>query len=262
MASEYFGLRGKLVKQYQQILNGLGADLKVNGRWNKKTEAAFNQYRDRFLEAIGAKPWPVGPNPYQLMDVEERTDEQHLDEARRAYGDMNAGEIEALERGARARQAAIESQLGALEPETERLKAQLAEHYAAQRQTLSDAALSRGLGRSSYLTDQLSGSQQRETADARAVSADASARRQALEGQMGQVGGDLAQSTARLVAERERKILSAIDEYRRLERDRADQALKYNNEQLERHLSAQEQRRQFEEQLRQQFTIARMKKRR
>ena len=44
MASEYFGLKGNLVKRYQELLNSLGANLKVNGKWNKKTEEAFNQY--------------------------------------------------------------------------------------------------------------------------------------------------------------------------------------------------------------------------
>lgn len=261
MASEYYGLKGKLVKQYQQILNGLGANIKVNGKWNKKTEAAFNQYRDQLLEEIGVKQKEPEANPYQTMDHAARTDEQLSTQAQNAYGAYNAAEIEALERGARDQQASIQGQMDGLEPEYQQKLASLAQQYGTQRQTLSDAALSRGLGRSSYVTDQLAGSQKREMADANQLASDTEARKRQLQSSMAQVAGDLAQSTSRLLGEREQKILSAIDEYRKADRDQANQALTYNNSLAQQHRSETEQTRQFEKELQQAMTIARMKKR-
>ncbi len=260
MASEYFGLKGKLVKEYQQVLNGLGANVKVNGKWNKKTEAAFNQYRDQFLEAIGVKIKEAEANPYQMMDYATRSDEELSHAAQNAYGSLYAGEIEALERGARDQQAALQGQIDALEPEYQQKLGQLAEQYATQRQALSDQALSRGLGRSSYVTDLFSGSQKREMSDGQALASATEARKRSLTDSMTKVTGDLAHSTSRLLGERESKILSAIDEYRKGESDKSNQALQYNNTLLAQHRTQTEQTRQFEQQLKQAMTIARMKK--
>jgi hypothetical protein len=47
MAGKYFGTKGDAVLQMQKQLNALGAGLKEDGIWGKKTEAAYNRLSGR-----------------------------------------------------------------------------------------------------------------------------------------------------------------------------------------------------------------------
>ncbi|MEG1191939.1 MAG: hypothetical protein RSG50_01800 [Clostridia bacterium] len=254
MASEFYGLKGKLVREYQEVLRSLGANIKVNGKWNKKTEAAFNQYRDQFLEAIGMKT--PEPTDYQKMAFTPRDEAQLREAAQNKYGALYDGEIESLNRGARDKAQALEGQIAQLEPAFQNQLEGLKGQYKAQRQGLSDEALSRGLGRSSYVTDQISGSQQREIDQASVLAGEKEKARQALAGSITQLGGDLHKSTARLKGEREKSILAAIDEYRSADQNKALEAMKYNNDLSEKLAREQTERERFERELRQQLRLA------
>lgn len=254
LASEFYGLKGKLVREYQEVLRSLGANIKVNGKWNKKTEAAFNQYRDQFLEAIGMKT--PEPTDYQKMAFTPRDEAQLREAAQNKYGALYDGEIESLNRGARDKAQALEGQIAQLEPAYQNQLEGLKGQYKAQRQGLSDEALSRGLGRSSYVTDQISGSQQREIDQASVLAGEKEKARQALAGSITQLGGDLHKSTARLKGEREKSILAAIDEYRSADQNKALEAMKYNNDLSEKLAREQTERERFERELRQQLRLA------
>lgn len=257
MASEYFGLKGKLVRYYQEVLNSLGANIKINGKWGKKTENAFNAYRDLFLETIGAKE--SEGNPYAKMEFTPRTEEALQRAAENRHGASYDAQIEDVERAAQDEQDRLMAQMAALEPELEARSQSLADQYAKQRQTLSDEALSRGLGRSSYVTDQIAGSQKRETADAMTLAADTTSRKRTLEDSLFKEQQNAAQSAARLQAQRERSILAAIDEYRAADQQQALSAQKYNNELDEKYRKEQEDRRQFQLELANRLRLKRMK---
>lgn len=230
MASQFYGMKGNLIKEYQRILNSFGANLKVNGKWNEKTEMAYLKYMDQFNRAIGLTVETPEAEQYEPYNFTPRTEEELRATAENTYGSLYGSEIEAIQRNAQAAENDRLAQIEALEPAYQKKQADLSAQYAQQRQTLSDEALSRGLGRSSYVTDQLSGSQKREMSDSQALMDEKEAKLASLQREIEQLRADASASTSRLLGERERSILSAIDQYRAQDAQTAQDALKYNNQ--------------------------------
>ena len=81
------------------------------------------------------------------------------------YGAAYDEKLRAAEKSANARAASTQAMIEALTPLYEQQLASLSQQYHSGREYLSNQALSRGLGRSTYLTDQLAGSVSRQRAD-------------------------------------------------------------------------------------------------
>ncbi|NLG25048.1 MAG: hypothetical protein GX558_06805 [Clostridiales bacterium] len=248
MASQYYGLKGNLVKKYQKMLNSLGANLKVDGVWGKLTESAYNRYMDSFQNLLNPQP-EEEEAPLARIDFAPRTDEELRSQAENRYGSLYEADIAAAQSSAAAGQAALTRLIDALEPALRAQLADLAARYAAARQSLSDQALSRGLGRSSYLIDQLSGSQISELDAGQQLQRQAQSRETELQDQIGALLSDLNATTSRLTGERERAIASAIDAYRQDDQNSALEALKYNNQLTQAERDRAEEIRQFEQEL-------------
>ena len=257
MASQYYGRKGSTVKEYQRMLNSLGAGLAVDGIWGPKTEAAYNKYYKQFKalkNAPAAQSEPPAPpaeadSPIKAMDYAPRTDEDLRRIAENLYGSQYAGQLEDLERSARGNEQRLRDLIDSLDPRLERQLVALITQYEGARQQLSDQALSRGLGRSSYLTDQLTGNFNNQLDMQRQLQQDNERGKLKLEREIAQLLADLDTSKARLSADRERSISSAIDGYREQDQKLASDALKYNNSLAQREQERLEQIRQFEENL-------------
>jgi len=255
MASQYYGRKGSAVKEYQRMLNSLGAKLSVDGVWGPKTEAAYNKYYSQFKALLNPAPkldpGPATPaeNPIKQMEHTTRTDEELRQLAENLYGSAYARQLEDAERNARGGEERLREILDSLDPNLERQLMALVSGYENSRQLLSDQALSRGLARSSYLTDQLAGSFDSQMSMQQQLQRDSDGNRVKLEREIAQLLADFDATKARLGADRESSILSAMNDYRDQDQKLAAEALKYNNTLAQREQDRLEQIRQFEESL-------------
>ena len=233
MASQYYGLRGSRVKEYQRYLNSLGAGLAVDGTWGPRTERAYNRFMDEFNEMLYGpqrqeEPEQAAPSPEEIRFT-PRTEEALRAEAEAQYAPAYDAEMRRAEqetgRATRSRQALID----ALTPMYEEQMAALAKEYARDRENLSNQALSRGLGRSSYLMDQLSGSQAGERQAQQNLLKQRNSRQAALEDEIESLLGDLDAQRSSLTAQREQDILRAIEKGRAEDLSAQNEATRYNN---------------------------------
>lgn len=252
MASQYYGLRGSLVKDYQQKLNSLGANLKVDGIWGKKTERAYNLLMDEFNDLVygrAAEEETEEQPEWETYAFTPRTEEQLREQAEMAYGAAYDDRLRAAEKSARERAASTQAMIEALTPLYERQLAELAREYEGGREYLSNQALSRGLGRSSYLTDQLAGSLNQQRADERTLLGQMNSRQAALQDQLQQLNSDLDEQRSQIASQREAAIWQAIESGRSADQQQQFKALEYNNSLLKDSRDFAEKQRQFDEEL-------------
>ncbi|MDD7413307.1 MAG: hypothetical protein PUK86_08820 [bacterium] len=253
MASQYYGLRGSLVKDYQQKLNSLGANLQVDGIWGKKTERAYNLFMDEFNDLVNGRTQDEEPEEelptQQAYEFTPRTEQQLADYAEKMYGAAYDERLRAAEKSANARAASTQAMIEALTPLYEQQLASLSQQYHSGREYLSNQALSRGLGRSTYLTDQLAGSVSRQRADENTLLSQMNSRQSALQDQIRQLYSDLDDQRASITGQREQAIWEAIENGRRQDQEQQFKALQYNNSLIKDARDYAEKQRQFEEEL-------------
>ena len=135
--------------QVQTILKNLGANLGsagVDGKWGAYTQAAYNQYKDQVDAALaggstggsyGGYSYSTGGSKYTAPTINYtgRTLDEMLAEANGLIGGEYDTQLRTAKQGYEANQQT------------------LAKAYANTRKTTQDSAVSRGMGRSSYLTD-------------------------------------------------------------------------------------------------------------
>lgn len=135
--------------QVQTILKDLGANLGsagVDGKWGAYTQAAYNQYKDQVDAALaggstggsyGGYNYSAGGSKYTAPTINYtgRTLDEMLAEANGLIGGEYDTQLRTAKQGYEANQQT------------------LAKAYANTRKTTQDSAVSRGMGRSSYLTD-------------------------------------------------------------------------------------------------------------
>ena len=244
MASQYYGLKGSLVRDYQQKLNSLGANLRVDGVWGKKTERAYNLLMDEFNDLVYGRTQEEEPEEQlpaqQAYEFTPRTERQLTD-----YDEK----LRAAEKSANARAASTQAMIAALTPLYEQQLASLSQQYHSGREYLSNQALSRGLGRSTYLTDQLAGSVNRQRADEANLLSQMNSRQSALQDQIRQLYSDLDDQRASIAGQREQAIWEAIENGRRQDQEQQFKALQYNNSLIKDARDYAEKQRQFEEEL-------------
>lgn len=254
MASQYYGLRGSLVKDYQQKLNSLGAQLQVDGIWGKKTERAYNLFMDEFNDLVYGKTQEEEEEQaeqptQQAYQFTPRSEQELTEYAQRLYSTAYDEKLKAAEKSTQARVQSTQALLEALTPLYEQQLASLKQEYESGREYLANQALSRGLGRSSYLTDQLAGSLNQQRADEMTLRSEKNSRQQALQSQISQLYGELDEQRNQLTSQREQAIWQAIENGRREDQEQQFEALKYNNSLIRDARDYAENQRQFEEEL-------------
>ena len=146
--------------QVQTILKNLGANLGsagVDGKWGAYTQAAYNQYKDQVDAALaggstggsyGGYSYSAGGSKYTAPTINYtgRTLDEMLAEANGLIGGEYDTQLRTAKQGYEANQQA------------------LAKAYENTRKTTQDSAVSRGMGRSSYLTDAIANVGLQETA--------------------------------------------------------------------------------------------------
>ena len=253
MASQYYGLRGSLVKDYQQKLNSLGANLQVDGIWGKKTERAYNLFMDEFNDLVYGRVQEEEPEQerptQQAYEFTPRSERELAETAEKLYGATYDEKLRAAEKSTNARAASTQAMIEALTPLYEQQLESLRQQYTGGREYLSNQALSRGLGRSTYLTDQLAGSVKQQRADESALLGQMNSRQSALQDQIRQLYSDLDDQRSLLSSQREQAIWQAIENGRREDQEQQFKALQYNNSLLKDARDYAEKQRQFNEEL-------------
>ena len=146
MASYNKNIDSGYTTQVQSILQGLGADLGsagVDGKWGAYTDAAYNKYKDQVDAALaggsggGGYYMGGGSTSYSAPTINytPRTLDELMAEAQGLIGGEYDAQLLAAKQGYEASQQS------------------LAKAYENTRKTTQDSAVSRGMGRSSYLTD-------------------------------------------------------------------------------------------------------------
>lgn len=145
--------------QVQTILKNLGANLGsagVDGKWGAYTQAAYNQYKDQVDAALAGGSTGGGYGGFGFsggggytaptINYTGRTLDEMLAEANGLIGGEYDTQLRTAKQGYEANQQA------------------LTKAYENTRKTTQDSAVSRGMGRSSYLTDAIANVGLQETA--------------------------------------------------------------------------------------------------
>ena len=145
--------------QVQTILKNLGANLGsagVDGKWGAYTQAAYNQYKDQVDAALAGGSTGGGYGGFGFsggggytaptINYTGRTLDEMLAEANGLIGGEYDTQLRTAKQGYEANQQT------------------LAKAYENTRKTTQDSAVSRGMGRSSYLTDAIANVGLQETA--------------------------------------------------------------------------------------------------
>lgn len=145
MASYDKSYSSDYTKQVQSALKSLGADLGsagVDGKWGAYTNAAYNQYKDQVDAMIGSSGGysysyssPSSSYTAPTINYTGRTLDEMLAEANGLIGGEYDTQLRTAKQGYEANQQT------------------LAKSYENTRKNTQDSAVSRGMGRSSYLTD-------------------------------------------------------------------------------------------------------------
>ena len=163
--SRYYNSRGDDVRRYQQYLNGLGASLKVDGIWGKKTEAAYDRYRDEFDRWLGARGGGFDSggvdsdslaallSAFRLPSYQEQTEAQLRQAASAQYAPRYNAEAEALRAQNARNQQALAQRQTALDAEQAQQAAATRAQYEQNAAALQRMLTARGMGRSTYAGD-------------------------------------------------------------------------------------------------------------
>ena len=159
MASYDKSMDSAYTTQVQTILKNLGANLGsagVDGKWGAYTQAAYNQYKDQVDAALagGSTGGSYGGFGFSsgggysapTINYTGRTLDEMLAEANGLIGGEYDTQLRTAKQGYEANQQA------------------LTKAYENTRKTTQDSAVSRGMGRSSYLTDAIANVGLQETA--------------------------------------------------------------------------------------------------
>jgi len=157
------------VRTLQNDLNKKGAGLTVDGIWGPKTDSAYRRYitgtaaestdyLSGLSELLNQKKTASYDNPYakELLElITPKDDAEYRRQAEAALtGDVN-DQLEALAQDMETNNRSYEKSRRDLKEQAEISRRQLDADYAAARADVETAALRRGMGRSSYLTDNL-----------------------------------------------------------------------------------------------------------
>ncbi len=158
------------VKNLQQQLNAQGAGLSVDGIWGPKTDAAYRRYNStpptgssgdylaQLNQLLQKKQNATYDNPYtqQLLElIKPKDDATYRKQAEAALRPGLNAQLEALSQSMEEANQGYERNKAELQRQAEASRQQLGSEYATLRGDLETAALRRGMGRSSYLTDNL-----------------------------------------------------------------------------------------------------------
>lgn len=152
MASYNKNIDSGFTTQVQGILQGLGADLGaggVDGKWGAYTDAAYNQYKDQVDAALAGNGGNGTFTGY--YDLTGHTHGGSYSAPTINYTPRTLDELMAEAQGLIGGE--YDAQLLAAKQGYEASQQSLAKAYEGTRKTTQDSAVSRGMGRSSYLTD-------------------------------------------------------------------------------------------------------------
>lgn len=182
--------------------------------------------------SAAAIPTPAVTPPAQtpLPVIAQRNHQQLMQAAQAQLSGRYQLEQQQAQQSAAQQQQALEQLLQQLLPAYQQQLSQLGQQYQRERQDLSDAALSRGMGRSSYLLDQLGASGARETQHQQALDTQRAQREAQLGAQLMQVQTHLRDTLARLGLQQQDALADAINTLRRQDQQGAQDALRYNND--------------------------------
>lgn len=173
------------VRALQSDLNKKGAGLTVDGVWGPATDSAYKKYMTgaaststdylaQLRDLLNARQSETYENPYAktLMElITPKSDEAYRQQAEAALtGDVNR-QLETLAQDLETRQQSYENNKREAQQQAEASRQQLEADYAQARSDLETAALRRGMGRSSYLTDNLAYLARQQAGDQAAVDA-------------------------------------------------------------------------------------------
>ncbi len=153
------------------------------------------------------------------------------------------------EKQTKKREDEYKQSLTKLDPTYERLGADIERQYEQKRQTVADAAMARGFGRSSYVTDVLGQAHEQQMT---ALGELARRKQDEVDGIAAKIEtlyDDLMDNQSRLSSAKQNKILSTIDQLRLEQNARELEVMKYNADMAMREQQLQMQREQFDAQM-------------
>lgn len=267
--SSYYGSTGSSVKQMQTQLNGMGAGLKVDGVWGPLTEAAYQKFMS--APATGASgayssaqssAYSASPNTsalfnmpsYTPLQVKLATDDELLAQSKNLIGAQYDLLLDNERRKTEETNLLLQQSIERLGPQYEARLEALRDAFDTSRQQVNDQALSRGMGRSSHVMNQISKTYDQQRAQEDNALSYHQAQVNGINEQMDLLKRQLLDTENTLSAAREKDILRQL-EVLRGERDRQMlEVQRYNNElqvkQMEANMRAQELAMRYEQQMR------------
>lgn len=148
------------------------------------------------------------------------TEEELRQMAQNQYAAGYENRLAELEQASKKQEEAYRRQLASLEPQYDKRAEEIAANLSLRKKELSDAALSRGFGRSSYVTDMLSKAHDDAALSLENLRLEQQKNAAALLMRIDELYDELYAQQGRLTQEKEQKILSQIDLLRREQEQR------------------------------------------
>ncbi len=158
-------------------------------------------------------------------------------------------QIAAYQRQAAKQEAAYRQSLEGLDPAYAKLGRQVERQFELKRQDVSDAAMARGFGRSSYVTDVIGQTHDQQYAQLEELAARKQQEADGIAGKIEALYDDLMENQSRLSTAKQNKILSTIDQLRLEQSAREMEVMQYNADMAMRERQLEQQWRQFEAQM-------------
>lgn len=164
----------------------------------------------------------------QYLSYTPMSDEEISEIAKRRISGAYDEQADLYQRQTDKKAAGYQSKIDKLEPEYSLKAAQVEEQYGQKRQNVSDEALARGFGRSSYVTDVLARTHDQQMSALSELSRQKAAEAENITAQIDALYDELFDNQAKLTTAKQNKLLSTIDQLRGEQAQREQEVLKYN----------------------------------
>lgn len=220
--SKYYGSKGNSVISIQKQLNKLGANLDVDGIWGKKTEAAYNSYKN-YLGTSDPS------STLNMMKYTPPTDKQIKSSAQQKADSEYDWQISQKKDSAAYDKYLLEQKKGEASNTYDSKEKALQKAYAKTRKKLAEDTLSRGMGRSSYAKDVQNEANLAQSSDTLALREELSNDIKNIDDKIGKIELELLQSTEKLSKKKQDAMLKTISDLQTERQNTITKVIEYNN---------------------------------
>ena len=225
--SQYYGNKGTSVKDWQKKLNAMGAGLNVDGVWGDKTEAAYQSLVGS--SGAGVNSASSGTS-VQYVTPNVMSDEQLRQIAGLTGKESYELQLSQLNSQYERDKAELEKKRSRVESDYGDTAAAIESAYDVRRDELSNQALARGMGRSSYALDMQDRSYDQEQAALLVALQDKQRQIEDIDDSLATLSAVLAEGTDKLSRDRLDSIEAMVSKLKYEQSKAVLEAQKYNND--------------------------------